>query len=225
MSDDLLFREVDEEVRRDEVQKLWNKYGSWAVALSVGVVVAVAAFKGWQYWQKTQAEASGAAYFKAVRLVSEGKQDDADRIFEELSRKKSGYGVFARLFEAGELAKAGKTAKAVAAYDAIANSGNVDEAIRQLAGIRAAYLLADSASVDELQKRLKAFSQPSSPWRNQAREVIALAAWRAGNYLLADRMMNEVLADPLATGEARQRARVFLSVLAPKLASSASKSK
>ena len=49
MSDESLFREVDEEVRQDQFKKLWTLYGSYFTALAVAVVLAVAGFKGWQY--------------------------------------------------------------------------------------------------------------------------------------------------------------------------------
>ena len=224
MSDDLLFREVDEEVRREEAQKLWNKYGSWAVALSAGIVIAVAAYKGWQYWQKTKAEEAGLTYFNALKLSSQGKTEQANQLFSKLQDSHPGYGVFARMAKAGQMVKAGQKDKAVALFDEVAAMKDASQSIRQIAAIRAAYLLADSASMDDLQKRLNGFEVPASPWRNQAREILALAAWRAGDYKQAREKMTAILADPLASQQARQRARVVLSVLAPKLAASTAKS-
>ena len=57
MSDDSLFREVDEEVRAERFQKLWKQYGAYVAGAAIGVVLAVAGINGWQYWKTKQAVA------------------------------------------------------------------------------------------------------------------------------------------------------------------------
>jgi hypothetical protein len=65
LSDDSLFREVDEEFRRDQALKLWKRYGNYVVAVALAVIIGVAGFKGWEYWQTWRAETAGAAYHQA----------------------------------------------------------------------------------------------------------------------------------------------------------------
>lgn len=217
MSEESLFREVDEEVRRDEIENIWKKYGSWIMALCLGVILAVGGLKAWQFWQKQQAQAGGAAYFAAVKLEADGKTREAEKAFTALNDSHAGYAIFGQFKQAAALAKAGNNKQAVAAYDKIAANKDVQLTLKQLARIKAAYLMADTASVSEIQTRLTAFDNTSSPWRNPTRELIAVAAYRAGDYALADRKLNEILSDLQATNGAKQRARIFLSVLAPKL--------
>ncbi len=57
MSNDTLIREVDEELRRDRMRKLWRQGGPWVIAAAVAVVLVVAGYEGWTWWQKTQAAA------------------------------------------------------------------------------------------------------------------------------------------------------------------------
>lgn len=217
MSDESLFREIDEEVRRDKIESVWKKYGSWILALCLGVILAVGGLKGWQYWQKQQAEAGGAAYFSAVKLAEEGKTKEAEEAFATLKVSHAGYAIFGKFKLAAAMAKSGKTSQAVAAYDEISSSSSIQPTLKNLARIKAAYLLADTAPVKELQNRLKGFDNANSPWRSSARELIAAAAYRAGEYELADRKLNQILADLQSTAGAKQRARIFLSVLAPNL--------
>ena len=217
MSEESLFREVDEEVRRDEIENIWKKYGSWILALCLGIILAVGALKGWQYWQKQQAEAGGEAFFSAVKLAESGKTQEAEKAFAALSDSHAGFGIFGKFKLAAEMAKQGKKAEAVAGYDAIAGAKDVQPALKNLARIKAAYLLADSATVKELQDRVATFDDAKSPWRSSAREIIAFAAFRAGDYVLADRKLNQILADFQSTTEAKRRARIFLSAIAPKL--------
>lgn len=217
MSEESLFREVDEEVRRDEIENIWKKYGSWIMALCFGVILAVGGLKGWQYWQKQQAEAGGAAYFQAVKLAADGKAQDAEKAFAALGDSHAGYGLLAEFKQAGLIAKAGNNKDAVVAYDKIAADKATPSVLKQLAQIKAAYLLADTTSIKDMQARVAAFDNAVSPWRSSARELIAVVAYRGGDYALADRKLNEILADPEATSGAKQRTRIFMSVLSPKL--------
>lgn len=217
MSEESLFREVDEEVRRDEIENIWKKYGSWIIALCFGIILAVGGLKGWQYWQKQQAEAGGAAYFSAVKLAEDGKTEEATKAFAALKDSHAGFDIFGKFKQAAAMAKASKTSDAVAAYDAIAATSNVQPSLQNLARIKAAYLLADTASPKDLKTRIAGFDNATSPWRSSARELIAFSAYRAGDYKLANLKLTEILADLQATAGAKQRARIFLSVLKPKL--------
>lgn len=225
MSEESLFREVDEEVRRDEIESIWKKYGSWILALCLGIILAVGGLKGWQYWQKQQAETGGANYFAALKLAEDGKTEEADKAFSSLKDSHAGFGIFGKFKQAAAMAKAGNTKTAVTAYDEISASSNVPPALKNLARIKAAYLLADSATVKELQDRVTGFDDANSPWRNPARELVAFAAYRSADYKLANQKLNQILTDLQATAGAKQRARIFLSVLAPKLPDSDSKKK
>lgn len=218
MSDDSLFREVDEEVRRDQFMKLWDRFGTYIIAVSLAVIIVVAGVKGWQYWQTRQAEAAGAAYHQALALVEDGKLDEARPIFADVAAEgHEGYAQLARLQLAGILAQQGKTDEAVATYDAVARDAAVDQELRDVARIRAGYLLAESASPEALQERLVALDAANSPWRNAAREILAAAHYRTGNYAEADRLMNEILADPQAPAAMRQRAEMMVQLLQPEL--------
>jgi len=224
LSEELLFREVDEEVRRDEIENIWKKYGSWILALCLGIVLAVGGLKGWQYWQKQQAEAGGVAYFEAAKLANEGKTAEAEKAFEKLAGSHIGYGIFGRFKEAALLLKEKKVKDAVAVYDGIAADNGVPGPLQELALMKAAYALADTAPVAEIEALVSRFDNATSPWRSAAREVIAIAAYRGNDFSLADRKLNEILADLQSTAGAKQRARIFLSVLAPKLAGKKTKS-
>jgi hypothetical protein len=86
LSDESLFREVDEEVRRQKVQELWNRWGNLFIAISLAVIVLVAGFKGWQYWELKRSEEAARDYFAAVQLADQGKSADAAKKFRRPSR-------------------------------------------------------------------------------------------------------------------------------------------
>lgn len=215
MSDESLFREVDEEVRQDQVKKLWTRYGSYFTALAVAIVLGVGGFKSWQYWQLSQAQTAARVFAEGVKLQGEGKTADADAAFAAIKHK--GYAKLASLRQAAALTAAGKTDEGVALYDALANDQSNEQSIRDLARLRAGYALVDKLAPAELITRLGSFDNEQSPWRGLAREIFALSAYRTGDYTMADRYLNAIIADQGVALELRQRAQTLLEVLTPLL--------
>lgn len=215
MTDESLIREVDEEVRADEYKKLWSRYGNVFVGMALLVVLAVGGYEGWKYYQKSQSEAAALVYFDAAKKATDGKSDDALAAFAAV--KAPGFGQLARLQEAAVLADKGETDQAVATYDAVAADKSVDAALAELAQIRAGYLLVDTQTPDQLLARLGKFDKEGEIWRHHAREIFGLSAWRSGDFIMADRYMNAIYADPETPDDMRQRAQVMVQILAPLL--------
>ena len=98
-----LFDEVDEEVRREQLKKLWDKYSLYFIALMVLVVAAVGGWRGYQYLEAKKAAEAGAIFEKAVELSEQGKHAEAETAFADLAAKApSGYRTLARLRAAAE---------------------------------------------------------------------------------------------------------------------------
>jgi hypothetical protein len=218
LSDESLFREVDEEVRRQKLQDLWNRWGNLFIAVSVAVIVIVAGYKGWQYWELRRAEGAARDYFAAVTLADQGKAAEASTKFAGLAAgSHDGYASLARMNLAAGLAASGKLDEAVKMYDQIAASAELDPNLRNAARIRTAFLLVDKASRADIVKRVSDLNAPNNVWRNEAREILGLAAYRAKDYAEADRLMNEILTDQDSPQNLRQRAQLMASLLAPRL--------
>lgn len=213
MSDESLFREVDEEVRQEQFKKLWERYGNAIIAMCFVVVAAVAGFKGWQYWQVRQAEAAADAFFAAGTLATDGKAEEALKQYASVSH--SGYGILARLRAANAQLAAGKVDEAVKAYDAIAADAAVPAPLRDAARLRAAYALVDTAKPEELSGRVNTMDAAGNPWRHAARQVMALAMWRAGDMGGAQKQVSAMLADSETPAGIRQSARALNDLLLP----------
>ena len=63
-----LFDEVDEEVRREQLKKLWDKYQIYIIALAVLIIAAVGGWRGYQYLEAKKAAEAGGAFNKAIEL-------------------------------------------------------------------------------------------------------------------------------------------------------------
>ena len=99
-----LFDEVDEDVRRDQLKKLWDQYSIYIIAAALLIVAAVGGWRGYQYLEAQRAAEAGAAFDKAVELSEQNKHPEAEAAFNSLAATApSGYRLLARLRAAGLL--------------------------------------------------------------------------------------------------------------------------
>jgi len=208
-----IFNEVDEEVRREQLKKLWERYSHLIIGVAILVIAAVGAWRGYEFWQARKAAEAGAAYEAALRLSDEGKHSEAEEAFAKLAAQgTSGYRLLARMRQAAELAATDPKA-GVAAYDAIAGEPG-PALVRELATVRAAFLLLDTAKFDEMAQRLEPLTQPTSSFRHSARELLALSAWRNGDMAAARKWAEAASGDPEAPPGVRSRVEVLSTMLA-----------
>ena len=209
-----IFQEVDEEVRREQLKKLWERYGTYFIAACIVLVICVGAWRGYEWWQAKQAAQSGAAFEQAVKLAESGKHQEAAAAFTKLLADATpGYRVLARLREAAELATTDRKT-AVAAYDAIAADNRAGQVVRDLAAVRAGYLLVDTAPYSEILQRLEPATAADRAFRHSAREILALSAWKTGDMSAARRWTEMIMGDPQTPPGPRSRAEMLSELIA-----------
>jgi hypothetical protein len=207
-----IFREVDEEVRREQLNRLWDRYGHLIVGAAVLLVVAVAAWRGYQWYEAKQTAQSSAAYDAAMQLAQDGKHAEAAAAFQQLAGTGTpAYRSLARLREAEELAPRDAQA-AVAVLDAVAADQANSRLLRDAAAIRAGLVLVDKAPFADMTRRLEPLAQPNGPFRHTARELLALSAWRSGDLAAARRWGEAALADPEAPASLRARVDILMAL-------------
>jgi hypothetical protein len=211
---DSFLREVDEAVRQDQYKKLWDNYGVYALAGLLLIVAAVAAYKGWSYWQERQAQEAGAKFSEALTL--EGGTDDAkahDLLASLAAQGPEGYRVLARFQLAAAEAKAGDLDKAVADYDALASDAGADQILQGHAALQAAALRLDKADYAEMDRRLKGLIDSNGAWRFSARELLGLSAYRLNNMREAERQFSALIGDEGTPPNLRERADMMLALI------------
>jgi len=205
-----IFREVDEELRRQRAEDLWKSYGPYVIGAVVGIVALVAGISWWNASTQSAAEDAASRFVAADALVEEGQTQAAADAFAAIAASASGgYEVVASIRAAGLQAQAGDTEGAIATYDAIA-SGSGDDTLRGLAALRAALLMADTASADELKLRLTPLSVEGHPWRFSAIELLGYAALRDGDTAGAGELYQQLADANGAPPLVRERARDML---------------
>jgi hypothetical protein len=187
-------REVDENLRRDQMTGLARKWGKIA-AIAVGVLLlALAAFLWWQNYRAEQAGQEGEQLSQALQDIDLNRTQPSDPRLAALAQSpRDGYRAMARLTQAGITAKTDPAA-AAKAYQAIANDSGLPQETRDLALIRELTLRFDSIPPAEVVARLKPLAVANSPWFGSAAELTAMA------YL---KMNRRDLAGPLFAAIAR----------------------
>jgi len=209
-----IFREVDEDVRKERYLKLWKAYGAYAVGVAVVIAVAVAGGVGWDKYRQSEREADGVRFGEALQLARDGHDADAAAAFAELGGDASGgYRMLSRFQEAAALVRGGDSAAAVAVYDGIADDGGVESALRELASLLAVMQLVDTAGPDELASRLARLLNEDGVWRYSAREFAGLVAQKRGEVAKARETFAELAADPNAPSGVRARAAEMFAAL------------
>jgi hypothetical protein len=210
-----LFDEVDEDVRRDQLKKVWEQYSIFIIAGAFLIVAAVGGWRGYQYLEAKKAAEAGAAFEKAVELSEQNKHAEAEAAFSELAAKApAGYRMLARLRAAAEIASRDPQA-AAKKYDDIAADTSVGAPERDLAKVRAAGLLVDSASYPSMLARLETATAPDATFRHTARELLALSAWRANDTAAARQWLDMIANDGETPSGLRSRAEALAALLPP----------
>jgi hypothetical protein len=210
-----LFDEVDEEVRRDQLKKLWDRYSIHLIAGALLIVASVGGWRGYQYLEAQKAAEAGAAFDKAVELSEQNKHAEAEAAFTELAAKApSGYRTLARLRAAAELATRDPQG-AVKSYDDIAADRGVGATEKDLAKVRAAALVLETTTYPNMLTRLEAATAPGATFRHTARELLALSAWRANDAAATRQWLDMIANDGETPPSLRSRAEALQALLPP----------
>lgn len=205
--------EVDEEVRRERLEKLWKR---WSPAAAGFVVVLLAGIAGFQFWQSHRAEkaaADGAAFNAALNQAQAGKPAEAAAAFASLAGSASeGYALLARFQQAANLVAAKDMPGAIAAYDTIAADDSVDAEYRNLARYLAAFHGLETLDTEAVKQRLAAIPA-NGVWSANARELQAMAEIKAGNIDAARQLLTTLADDAMAPAGLRGRATELLAAL------------
>jgi hypothetical protein len=210
-----LFDEVDEDVRRDQLKRLWDRYSVFIVAAALLVIAAVGGWRGYQYLEAKKAAEAGAAFDRAVELAEQNKHSEAEAAFNSLAATApSGYRMLARLRAAAEVASHDPQA-AVKLYDDIAADHSVGVLEQELAKVRAAGLLLEITTYPNMLQRLEPSTVAGATFRHTARELLALSAWHANDATAARKWLDLIANDAETPPGLRSRAEALQALLPP----------
>jgi hypothetical protein len=209
-----IFHEIDEELRRENLQKLWTKYRLHILVLIILVLVLTAGFAGWRQFQQRQRDAESARYAAALELAEKGNYLQAADAFGAIARSGgNGQALLARFEEAALRSTKDKPA-GIAAYKAIAGDKSVDSIYRDLATLLAATYEIDAGDGKAVIDELAPMTGDGNPWHFAALELTAIARLQSGDKAAARDIYKRLADDLKAPEDQRVRAAETVAALA-----------
>ncbi|MDW5312785.1 tetratricopeptide repeat protein [Rhizobium sp. PL01] len=212
--DDSFIREVNEELRSEQVKAVWTRFGSVIIGLAILIVVGTIGKVGYEYWHETSASASGDEFLAALTLSRDNKTDEALTALATL--EKDGYGaypVLAKMRAATLQAQKGDTAGAVKVFSDISKDASLPQAMRDAARMRAAYLLVDTGTYEQVSAEAEQLAVPANGMRHSAREALGLAAYKAGDMAKAKTWFQQITDDAETPRNLANRAQMLLDLI------------
>lgn len=206
-SGETFLREVDENLRRDQLRDMARKYGGWLVA---ALVLFLAAVGGWLYWQDRQKAAAAEDSEVLAQIYTDigaGRMASVPKRLDSVAAESKGAVRASALFTRAAVAIEQNDRKAATAiFHEIAADEDLAAPYRDLGLIRATSLEFDALKPEQVIARLQPLAKPGNPWFGSAGELTAMALIKQGKKNEAGRLFAAIAADPQVPDSIRARA-------------------
>jgi hypothetical protein len=208
-----IFREIDDELRRENLLQLWSRYSRYIIAAAVVVALIAGGIFAWRTHLESERLAQANRYTGALGLARQGKEQEAAKLLADVAGSGGGYGIAAALQQAALLAKAGDRPGAIAAYDRLAASSDAGREYRDLATLLSVMHQLPDGEPQAAIERLAPLTQDGNPWRASALDLTAAAKLKAGDRGGALDIYQKLADDLAAPRDLRARAAEMVAAL------------
>lgn len=206
-NNEAFLREVDDELRRDQLLTFWERYGRWTIG---AIVVALAIFAGVLFWQHRQREAAGVEGEQvqaAFDALGNGQPDQAGKTLAPIAASgRDGYKALALMTQADILLSKKQDKAAAAKFASIAADGSIAQPFRDLALIRQTVAEYDTLKPQVVIERLRPLAVPGNAYFGSAGELVAIAYLDSGRKDLAGHLFSQLAQSDTVPDSIRQRA-------------------
>ncbi|WP_375614438.1 tetratricopeptide repeat protein [Bartonella sp. AC535YNZD] len=180
MSYDSFIAEVNAEFRQEKALAFWRRYGFSIIGAVLLFIIMIIIYQIYYHAQIKKAGYIGDAFIKSLNFADTRHFDKAIKQLENVKDSNfGGYPFLARLREASLLMEQGDMIKSVEIFDSVASDEKAPQILRKVAKIRAAYILVDTGTLEDVKKRVKEMASDTDPMRMSAREALGLAAYKS----------------------------------------------
>ncbi|MGF7156875.1 tetratricopeptide repeat protein [Bartonella heixiaziensis] len=214
MSYDSFIAEVNAEFRQEKALAFWKRYGFSIIVAAIIFVLMIVTYQIYHHEQMKKSARIGDAFVKVLDFADTGHFDEAMKQLENVKASNfGGYPFLARLREASLLMEKGDAVKSVETLDSVAADKKAPQILRKVAKIRAAYILVDTGTLDDVKKRVKDMENDVDPMRMSAREALGLAAYKADKMNDAVYYFRKISEEGALGSKIVERARIMLELI------------
>lgn len=212
--EDVLLREVDDAVRQDQYAQAAQKY---AMPITAAVVLGLAAFGGYLFWESRQGvgyEADSEVLVGAMDQVERGNLASGDTALAPLvADGNPGAKAAAEMLKAGIALEQNKPAEAAAIFDRVAADGDAPQLYRDLATIRGVTARYDTMKPADVVAKLKPLAVPGNAWFGPAGELVAMAYLDQGKQAEAGALFAAIAKNDATPETLKSRTRQMAGLL------------
>jgi hypothetical protein len=213
-NDDSFIREVNEELRSDQMKGAVRRFGRYIIAIAILIVLGTIGKVAYEYWDNNASSGAGDQFLAAMKLADENKTDEALAALDKLEKEGHGaYPVLARMRAATVLSQKGDNAGAIASFQAIAKDKSVPAAVQDAAKMRAGWLLIENGTYEQVSAAVEEMAVPGNAFRHSAREALGLASYKAGNMAQARQWFQSIVDDVDSPRNVSNRAHMMLDLI------------
>lgn len=214
MSYDSFIAEVNAEFRQEKALAFWRRYGVLVVVAAIIFILMIVIYQIYHHEQIKKAGHIGDAFVKSLDFADARHFDEAMKQLENVKVSNfGGYPFLARLREASLLMEQGDFVKSVEVFDSVAADEKAPQILQKVAKIRAAYILVDTGTLDDVKKRVQDMENDIDPMRMSAREVLGLAAYKADKMDEAVDYFRKISKEGAFGLKITDRARIMLELI------------
>jgi len=218
-TEEAFLREVDDELRREQIQSMWKRYGRYMLGAVLLALAAFAAFLFWRAHSQQQAEKRGEDMSAAIADIQAGRKTEAGQKLDALiADGGTGYAVTALFAKAALAAGKGDSKTAAGIYAGVAADESVAQPFRDVALIRQTLTEYDSLKPQQVIDRLKPLTQPDNGFFGTAGELTAMALLQLNRPAEAGRLLAAVAQDKNSPATLRARAERLATSLGANVA-------
>ncbi|TCM17313.1 hypothetical protein EDF56_106430 [Novosphingobium sp. PhB165] len=211
---DVFLREVDDALRHDQVEGFFKRFG---VPLLAAILVGLAAFGGYLFWQHQREkarEANSEAFIQAIDSLKTQNLDGAkDKLKPIADSGSDGSATSAKILLAGIALEQNRKADALKLFDTVANDAKAPQPLRDLAVIRGVGANFDAMKPEDVVAKLKPYAAPGNPWFGAAGELVGMAYIKMNKTDQAGPLFAAIAKDDQVEDGLRSRARQLAAVL------------
>lgn len=215
IKDDVLLKEIEADVKNEQLKSLWDKYGLLIILLVALALTAAVSYETFKSWSNKRTQELSNAYAVAVSLENQGRLDDSLQIFDNLAKSRHDvYADAAKLQIANIYFEQNKAEEAMMVLDQLAHARGANPQMRDIAAIKLASFKLDSkAPAKEIRDLLEPLTTKDSNWVNIAHELLAMLAIREGDMEGAKTEYEKIVNAANVQDSLKARARDMITII------------
>ena len=202
--------EVNEELRRQQLKSIWDRFGVYIIGFAVLIILSVGGNEIINHLNNRVSQRESNAFDNALNLIEKGNDSAGLDQLIKLTEGKTGYKGLALFRLSSESLTNGNYQEAVDYLKKASLDKTLTNNLRVFAKIKAGLILVDNGSFSEVDVLLKEVIESGGPFSFHAKEIIALALIKNGRDLEAQEIFKEIANDASAPPVLARRAEIFL---------------